>query len=439
MLENMDPLIIVSLLLPLLVIVAVLAWRNPVIFLGVHIFSRSLLDGMSQFTYRDVLPGVSLMQVYSILSVVIIGIYLFWNLKARFKCIPFLLPIGAIILSVVLSGIVSNSWMPIFENSIKWVYLILFSGLIVQICMFHGTTSIVRAVWVGVLPAVFSQIYSIVTKDFSYTAAGHLSYTGGFYHNSMLSYFLLAFIATSIYLLIIEKKIIMRSIYLSSALYGNVAIYLCGYRTSFVALLISWLFIYIFIVKKLDVQRRVFMLSVLPFILFLFFILLGEDLAYKFKDMWILIKDPLEHFDFDGGARTSLFSGRIYIINQLMSLYLSSPLEAIMAGMGIDSSKEYIGTYSHNEFLSSLVETGIFGLMAFLVFVFFLIYSIYKSFSFMKVEEIPLFGMGIGLLVMTLATMPFRDMRAMIFFGVIIGVMHYKLYLEHLKSGQTQS
>jgi hypothetical protein len=423
-----DPLILISFALPIAAFLAVLAWKDPLLFFGIHVSSRAILDGLSEITYKSVFLNMSIMQIYSICLILFLGIYLYIKKNNFNKIMPPALPILLICLSYLLSGIISNDWLPIFENITKWIYMILLSGLIVLILNNYKLNYLMLVLWASVIPAVLIQLYAILTNNYAIATGGHFAYFGGYQHQFMLSYLLLAFTSTSLFLFIYYKNFLIKLFFILSMSYGFVAIYLCGYRTSYLALITFFLLTFTFYIIKSNLPKKIIAAYFFPLIIIFVLYIVGSDLAHKLNDVWIFLRSPLTYLDFSGQEKyIEMFSGRIYIINILMSSYLSSSILTIMLGMGVGSSELIIGTYSHNEFLSALVETGIFGFTAFIFFLAFYLITILKNFTYTKnLEDCVIIGLGIGLLVMTLATMPFRCMRAMILFGVILGVMHYK-------------
>jgi O-antigen ligase len=424
----MEPSLILIIAIPVIIIFFILAWKSPLYIFFIHVSSRVILDGVSHITYKSVFLSMSIMQIYSLFFMIFLGLYLYFKKVEIEKSIPLVFPILLICLSYILSGIVSNEWLPIIEGITKWIYMIFLAGLVFLILHYHKLNHLMLVFWISVLPAVFIQFYAILTNNYSIAAGGHFAYYGGYDHQFMLSYILLAFIATSLYLSIYYKNLLLKLFFILSTLYGIFAIYLCGYRTSYLALAVFLLFVLISYLIKSNIPKKILAVYLFSFITIFIIYVVGSDLALKLNDVWIFFRSPFIFFDFSGNpAYIKMFSGRIYIINILMGAYLSSPFEAIVFGMGIDSSRQLIGTYPHNEFLSALVETGILGFSVFILFIVFYLRKILNNIILIKkLEDFVIIGLGIGLIVMTLATMPFRCMRAMILFGVILGVMNYK-------------
>lgn len=412
---------------PFVLLFVVLAWKNPLLFLGIHISTRAILDGISYITYQGVAAGISIMQIYSIGIVLFLFVYLFVKKKEiENQLFPFIIPVALIVLSYVFSSLLNGFWLPVVENSTKWIYMLLISGFIVYALHYYKIEKVMLVLWISVLPAVFIQLHAFAMGNSFVAAAGHVAYRGGFHHQAVLSYFLLAFTCTSIYFLISYNKLVLKAFFSLCALYGIFAIYLCGYRTTLVALIILLIITMLFYLKKANVEKKILGIIIVPIFFLVVQYLISSDLAQRLSDLIAFVQNPSAYLDFSGNAKhVELMSGRINIINVMMAAFFAGSFDIYIFGYGTGYANELIGTYSHNEFLSSLVETGILGFTFFLYFIFNYILRLFYNFKFANLEESVIVGIGIGLLVMAFATMPFRDMRAMFLFGMVLGIMHY--------------
>lgn len=426
---------------PLAALAIVLAWKNPLFFLGIHISTRAILDGSSQVTYQNIAFGISIMQIYSLCIILFLSVYLaFKKNEINDKLFPFIIPVALIVLSYILSGILNGNWMPVIENSIKWIYMLLFAGFIVYTLQFYKIKTVLLILLIATLPAILIQLHAIVMGNSFVAAGGHIGYRGGFHHHNNLSFFLLAFTTCCAYLMIYYKNLILKFFFMFSSLYGIYAIYLCGYRTTLVALMITLLITLIFYFKKGNIEKKALSIIIMPLLFILAYHYMSSDLIQRLSDIVVFVQNPYKYLDFSGHAiNTGMMSGRIYIINTMMSSFLSGTFDIYIFGYGIGHAHQLVGTYSHNEFLSSLVETGILGFSFFIYFIARYIFKIYYNYKFANLEESVIVGTGIGLLIMSLATMPFRDMRAMILFGLVLGVMHFYSLRLNLESSKTDS
>ncbi|WP_161598606.1 O-antigen ligase family protein [Desulfonatronospira thiodismutans] len=396
------------------------------------------MDSIPYVTYSDIYAGFSVMQIYSIFVVAYLSMYLFFHRDTQVRSIPAAIPVLLVILSFMVSGIISNDWRPILENTTKWIYMILLAGFVFHILKTNTLDSLIRVLWLSLLPAVFIQFMAIITNDYVITSAGHIGYFGGYQHQNMISYYLLGFTSCSLYLAVQSDKLFYRLFFMLSTGYGIFAVYACGYRTTLIALMIFLIITYLYSIKRLDLSKKLLAISFMPLVMIVGIYFAGGEIFHRLSDIWVFLQAPMDHIDFSGNASmTSLFSGRIYIINVLMHAYLSSPFESLWAGMGLDSARQIIGTYPHNEFLAALVESGILGLSAFSLFVVTYLWTVNSGDFVASVKESVIAGTGTGLLIMTLATMPFRDMRAMILFGVFLGIAHFSIYMRRQKPHET--
>lgn len=422
-----DPLYIISAAFLIVMVILIMVWNNPLAVLGTHISSRVILDGFSSITYEKVILNLSIMQIYSIGIIIFLTLYIALKKERDQKLFFLFIPVMIIIISYVFSGFINNDWLPVIEKITMWIYLVLLSGFIVYILQYYHLNSLIFVLWISLLPAVVIQIVAILSNDYSIAAGGHKTYSGGYAHQFMLSYLLLGFTFSSIYISVAHKNIIANIFFILCAFWGMIGIYLCGYRSSLLALLVFLSFAFAYYISRSNVPRKFLALYFIPVFMASIFYYLGADFSGRMYDIWLFIQSPSSYIDFSGDPEVDLiFSGRIYIINTLMAAYLSSPMEAIIFGMGIESSDKIIGTYAHNEYVSALVETGIFGIFSFSAFIIFYLYTLLKNKKIMPINECIVLSFGIGLLVMSLSTMPFRCMRAMMLIGIVFGIMYYR-------------
>lgn len=418
-----------GIIFPLFILSIFLSWKYPLAFLALHISSRAILDAFSFYTYQPVVHNISFMQIYSMCIIILLSLLLISRKHFCMSCLPAFLPISLILFSIIISGFINNNWFDVIEISVKWIYLILISGLVVYILNIRSFVDLIYAVWLSLIPSLILQLPSIIFSDFVIASGGHAAYFGGYYHQNILSYFLFGFIVCSAYLFLHNNSSNIRWLYFISGSYGMFSLYLCGYRTTLIAVFIFIITIISYIFKNSNHNRKALFTSFTPIIIFFFVFFLGNDITDKLSDIYIFLKSPLSYLNFSQiSEHITLFSGRIIIINNLMFVFLSSPLETLIAGLGINASISLVGTYPHNEFIAALVEFGFLGLLSFLTFILYYMYSIYRSHFKINIDESVFIGAALGLLCMTLATMPFRDMRAMMLFGLIIGIFYFKIH-----------
>ena len=402
------------------------AWKSPLLLLGMYVFTRTVLDGFSDITYKNIVGNVSYMQVYSFVVILVFSVYIL-RFKENVQLISKLaFPVSAVVFTYLLSTIVSNDILPAIENTIKWIYMFLIAILVYRIALQYNLRYLMITLFLAVLPGIFIQIHSIIVQDFIIASGGHKAYFGGFYHQNMLSYIIVIFIISSLYLSLDYYTSKWKFFYAACTLYGLFALYLCGYRTTILAVLIMLLVTAALYIRLSPAAHKLLVIALAPLLSILFIYFLGADLQQKLADLGTFLQSPMSYLDFSGRAEhITLFSGRLTILNTLMAAYTTAPIEATIAGLGLDASQQIVGTYPHNEFVAALVECGILGLLAFVFFMGYYFCSILRTLSCLKIQEAVFVGAGAGMFTMTLATMPFRDMRAMLLFGLILGITHF--------------
>lgn len=436
----MEMFFIVGIITIIVLFVLCIAWKNPILLLGIHISSRTLLDGFSEITYNNIVANFSYMQLYSTITILFFIMY-FLKIKDDISRLTYIsLPIIIVITTYLLSTIISNDMMPAIEHTTKWVYLFLISSIVYHIAKNYNMKYLMIMLSLSIVPALIIQMHTIITNEFIIASGGHRAYFGGYYHQNMLSYLIMIFIVSSLYLSIDFKNIFIKIIYFICTAYGLAALYMCGYRTTIVAAGIMLIITAYFYIKLSNASHKILTLCIIPVLIIIFLYFFGSDLQYRLADIGTFLQSPLSYIDFSGHARhIPLFSGRLSILNDLMAAYVAAPLEAIIAGLGVEASQNIVGTYPHNEFLAALVECGILGFVALCVFMTFYLRSLLRCLPHIRIQETIVVGAGTGLIALTLATMPFRDMRAMLFFGLIFGITHYICDRDLINSNPVQT
>jgi hypothetical protein len=154
--------------------------------------------------------------------------------------------------------------------------------------------------------------------------------------------------------------------------------------------------------------------------------------ADRLEDLALFLQAPADYLDFSGrGTRTGLMSGRIDLINAYMANFVAGPDSAWLVGLGPASGDKIVGVYAHNELVSALVETGILGLMA-------LLFLLWRFADLASARKAVFGGISIGvaggiyaMAVMTLGTMPFRNARALMVLGVLLGLAEASSRVYH--------
>jgi len=400
-------------------------WYRRAVLLWAHYSSRVVLDSFAAITYIPVAFGLSILQLYTTGFLLLTALILLSKRELRGIAV---MP-SIIILCVIylVSGALQEAWRGAAEGFIRWSYLYLLSTLVVATSLQSGARSVMIAGWICLLYPLANQAKSIATNTPVFNA-GQYSYIGTFSHESDLTFLILGFIILSFWLAIskdITSKL-FKLMFLISTAYGHVALYLCNYRTSFVALAAFWALIAIRLWPRLRPGYKIGASFAAAVVLAGGLFSIGNDVRENLSDLSEFVAAPGEYLDFSGHAkRTHLMSGRIDLINMYMSRYISGTVLEKMFGIGPGKGNEVFGIYAHNELISGLVETGAIGLLALL----FLLWSFVKMgwvrSSKLQMEWIVVHSGLLGMLVMVLGTMPFRDMRSLMMLGTMIGMSEY--------------
>ena len=65
---------------------------------------------------------------------------------------------------------------------------------------------------------------------------------------------------------------------------------------------------------------------------------------------------------------------RLYLINEGLNLFYQNPI----SGIGLENTRHFIGTYTHNNFVEILAGTGIFGFLIYIISLYIIIKSVFK-------------------------------------------------------------
>lgn len=393
-----------------------LSWKNPIYFLVAQILGRFVLDSLPQYTYVVSMAGLTVMQLFTVANISFMAVYL--TLKAGWTFSRITLPIGLMIFIVALSAIVNQKLLGFAELGTKWIYLWLLAEYILYTLRKNAPGKVLGVLFACYLYPLLNQLVQMAIGAPKVDAVG-VSYLGTFDHESTTAFLLMGLVSISMVLWMKSSAKTIKIIALLTLIMTMFGIYMNNYRTALPALGVFLLISYYYTIKSMPLSKKVIMNSVFFMLVGGVVVYLGSDISAKLGDIGYVVTHLGDLLDFSGHAeRTSLLSGRIYILNQYMHYFLEGGIESKVIGLGPRAGNELIGVYAHNEYLSSLVEYGILGLAA---FVYFLVVStkyLRRSIHF-DPSLYPLYAMFLGFLIMALGTMPFHDPRALIFLSIV--------------------
>lgn len=414
--------------LPLTGLALLLVWASPVAFLGTVVGSRLLLDSLGSLTYAQLLPGLSIVKLYTALIIVLLGAYLFH--KRRLEMRPFGIMAILMVLAALPGTMMTGSWNGFVDIALGWIYPWLVAAMtlyavrhsdqkrvatILLLCLLYPITNL----------AIHGAIFGPKVAE-----TGSLSYHGTFGHEGNMSYLCLGFIALACGLYGCAKNQLGKITLAGLIVVGNIALYLNNYRTSLVAIIAFWCVMLFYVFPRLSSVARMNMLLFGGIAFGVLVVKVGPDIAEKLQDIATLLADPGKYFDFsstDARANASygdkLMSGRINIINEYMAYYVQAPFTSKITGLGPAFGTEAVGLYAHNEFVAALVEQGVIGLII-LVGVLIAGFVIVRR-GTAKGDWIAKSNAALlaSILVMSLGTMPFRNVRALMVMGIALGLI----------------
>jgi hypothetical protein len=399
--------------------------RAPSVYLlALHVVSRVVLDSAPAVTYKPVAAGLSLMQLYSVAFIGLAGLHLL--LQRRLNVHRYTLPIAAIVATAALSTFIHKSYLPMATLTLRWLYLWVLIALTLSVLEQGGARRLLTALAVGGVYAFLNIVYSVVTDQPKW-GAGQWSYVGTYFHESDVSFLMIMLIIPGLYLLIQRGGGLRPLVGLLCIGAAHIGLAYAAYRSLWVATAGFWAFFIWTRYLHGDITRRAAWMFASVVGVALGTVLIGPGAFEKMSDLGDFAANPSLYLDFSGDAKpVYLMSGRIDLINSYMGIYLNSGVHVWAAGIGPGEGADWVGLYAHNEYLSALVETGAFGFVALL---WFLGRYLRDSVKVARVSDPGAQAMAPFLMVIvvsSMGTMPFQDMRAMLTLGIALGfVTHF--------------
>ncbi|MBX2846818.1 MAG: O-antigen ligase family protein, partial [Acidiferrobacterales bacterium] len=379
------------------------------------IFSRFVLAALHQYTYSSIIGSFSIMSLASIASV---GIC--------FLLMPFVKPRGrpAFVLSkslamiycliglMIVTAIINGKLTVGIPSFVKWIYLLQLITLIGFALQMDGLRKTLRFFSIAYSFPLLMLVLSIAMRV-SKTAEldGSTSYVGGFFHEAVFS----TIIFTAAFFMLTQAKKFSRASRLKFflvLLVFFVLLIFINYRTSIIAFMaMASLMLFSTFMKAKPIQKALLAIGLLIITLFSgSFNFESEDsrfadLSTAYDNVSELITYP-ENFTRE---ERRLFSGRIYMWSQYITVANEGSKLQILIGRGMGSWQDYFAKYAHNTFVSFYLELGFVGLIIFAG----LIIGIYRRLSRIADREISSCGVAflLGFLILNLGTMPLWSME----------------------------
>ncbi|MES9950275.1 MAG: hypothetical protein ABW118_15060 [Candidatus Thiodiazotropha sp.] len=320
-------------------------------------------------------------------------------------------------MAALISSVMAENISGFAQFATKWIYFYLLFTLAYYIGRQHSLGDVAKLLVISSFYPIANQLlYAIIQGPKCITGQEICSYIGSFYHESELASWIFIFIMGAS-LGIYHHRGIIRRVYVLIFVIGIISMYFNGYRTATIALSVFIILMFLKNIKKIPLLYN---LSIVLFLIGMGIIQhesIFSSLNVYLSDIVIFLEDPGAYISLTGQLIDSeLFSGRLYLYNQILRLYVNGGLYVYLLGIGPERISTIIGTFAHNEYISTLVEMGIIGLF---VFCWFLI----RSYYLIKYKQNHIFEcMFLSILITALATMPFHDLRAIILMAMVLGI-----------------
>jgi hypothetical protein len=381
---------------------------------------RFFLSAFHYFTFPPLIAGFSINALGSIF-VVFLGVLLLPAFSFRLKQY---IVFYVFFVAIIISGAVNSEFKGLINVLVKWGYFFVISAALFLSLRLQSTKIVLKKLLTPFLLPVLLQIFSILLGEVKATEMdGSASYIGGYNHEAAFSMNIVGFILVVGWL---EKNTIkFHSVIFFSAVFLLV---LVNYRTSMLAVLpVVLIFILTMLSERFESKYKLPVLAFASIPIIIFGLILSSSLAERFSDISLvvnnidsLIKAPVYFTD----VEKRIFSSRVYLWSQYLSAFFDSSTLNQLFGFGPESWDGLFAHYAHNAYVSYLYEYGYVGLIVFLSVNFYLLKQALNNQS--KILGRKLFFSILGLMIMSLSTMPLWNIEGLICYALISGVVFAK-------------
>ena len=376
---------------------------------------RYFVSSVPAITFQPMIAGQSIMSIASMFVVAAgLTLYAMTYLSRRI-----FLPIYFYLIVVCLSGIVQGMYSGMAEHITKWFYIIVIVlGVALSVRRMNSDVFLKLLCTTFFLPLAL-QIVSIIFGVHKGTEEdlGNISYIGSYHHEAEFSVIVLAFIAT-----ISLIKDMKRSTRMWAFVIGMASIVFANYRTATVAVIPLVLFygtsgMFKYFPKRINGKVLLLLGGIVVLVGIVALTALSprfSDLAQAFAKLPVVMSNP----EYMNLADRQLLSGRFVIWASYLYQYLQGNWFQLLFGYGPGSSAVYFTKYAHNAFVGALFENGLVGLIAFSVVFYKLLRLSANAPGAIKIRAECL---AVGLLLLSLATMPFENVEGLLYLGLVTG------------------
>jgi hypothetical protein len=156
-------------------------------------------------------------------------------------------------------------------------------------------------------------------------------------------------------------------------------------------------------------------------------LVISSSLAERFSDISLILNNLNELIkapEYFSDAEQDIFSSRVYLWSQYLTVFSQSDFLHRMVGLGPESWSGVFDKYAHNAFVSYIYEYGYLGITTFLIVNIYLLKQALNNQS--KILGRKLFFSILGLMVMSLSTMPLWNIEGLICYALISGTIFAK-------------
>jgi hypothetical protein len=381
---------------------------------------RYTLSAFHQITYDPIIAGFSINALGSIF-VVAAGIFVVPNFSFRLRHYLVFYSFYSIIL---VSGVINAEFKGLINVLVKWGYFFVISAALFLALRMLPTKQVFKALLVSFFLPVTLQILSIALGEVKASENdGSASFIGGYNHEAAFSMILVGFILVLGWL---ERKTIK---YHAPLFFGAVfLLVLVNYRTSMLAVLpVVFIFILTMLTERFESKYRLPILAFASIPILILGLAISSSFVERFSDISLvlnslneLIKEPEYYTD----AEQDIFSARVYLWSQYLTAFSQSDFLHRMIGFGPEAWSGVFDKYAHNAFVSYIYEYGYLGITTFLIVNIYLLKQALNNQS--KILGRKLFFSILGLMVMSLSTMPLWNIEGLICYALISGTIFAK-------------
>jgi O-antigen ligase len=406
------------------IFILIQAWKNIsnkyLLFVIGALWLRYTLSAFHEDTYDPIIAGFSINALGSIF-VVALGLLIIPKISFLLRHYFVFYCFFAII---VLSGLINAEYKGLINVLVKWGYFFVLSAALFVALRMLPTKQVFKGLLVPFFLPVSLQILSIVLGEVKATENdGSASYVGGYNHEAAFSMIIVGSILVLSWL---ERNTIKLH---SFIFFGMVfLLILVNYRTSMLAVLpLIFIFVITILTERFESKYRPIILGLAAFPIVMVGLFISSTLAERFSDISLvlnsldsLIKPPSYFTD----AEQDLFSARVYLWSQYLTAFVQSDLLHKMFGFGPESWSEVFPKHAHNTFVSYIYEYGYIGTTTFLIVNIYLLKQALNNQS--KILGRKLFFSILGLMIMSLSTMPLWNIEGLICYALIAGTIFAK-------------